>query len=371
MKTVRLGELIEISDLRNTDNKLFLEDVRGVSIEKKFIPTKANMDGVPLHNYKVVKPTWFCYVTVTSRNGGKISLAYQNLKENIIVSSSYEVFYVKDTNKLLPEYLFMLFNRSEFDRYSRFNSWGSARETFDFSELCLVEIPLPDLETQKQIVASYNGLRNVIDDNIALVEPLEKLCHAYIVDLKKKYPSVELKDFIEEVNNRNTDEKIHGDKLYGVSCEGKFIPSIAKQVDLDLSKYKLVHKYEFSYTLRIIIGSIAMYTEENPCIVSTSYYVFKVRDDKQKELLPEFLNMCYRRKEFFRYAEINSWGSAKDDFSFDEMCHVKIPLPPIEVQQSIVNIYNCAQEAKKIANEAKEELKKLCPALVQFAAKSA
>ena len=131
---VTLGEYVESSDERNSEGKYTLDDVRGISIQKKLIFTKADMQGVSLTPYKLLKPREFSYVTVTSRNGEKISLAINDTENTYIVSSSYENFRCKDVSKLLPEYLFLLLSRSEFDRYSRFNSWGSARETFDWSD---------------------------------------------------------------------------------------------------------------------------------------------------------------------------------------------------------------------------------------------
>ena len=198
---VRLGELIEECDERNSDNALTLDDVRGISIEKKFIPTKAEMSGVSLTPYKIVRNHWFCYVPVTSRNGGRISLAIYNESTPAIVSSSYSVFRSRNEEILLPEYLFLLFNRAEFDRYSRFNSWGSARETFDFSEMCRVEIPLPDIEVQRDLVAIYAGLQKIVAENDALISRLESVCHDFVVDCQNKYPKERLGKWIEEVNN--------------------------------------------------------------------------------------------------------------------------------------------------------------------------
>lgn len=145
-------DYIEICDERNSENKYSLDNVRGISIQKKLIPTKADMKDVSLTPYKLLKPYEFSYVTVTSRNGGKISLAMNDTDNTKVVSSSYENFRCKDCSKLMPEYLYLLLSRSEFDRYARFNSWGSARETFDWSELCRVKIPLPPLEVQQSIV---------------------------------------------------------------------------------------------------------------------------------------------------------------------------------------------------------------------------
>jgi type I restriction enzyme S subunit len=113
--------------------------------------TKADMEGVSLKPYYLVRPEYFAYVTVTSRNGEKISLAYNNSEDTYICSSSYIVFRVKDQVKLLPGYLNILLSRDEFNRYARFNSWGSARETFDWEEMCDVRIPIPDIDVQQYI----------------------------------------------------------------------------------------------------------------------------------------------------------------------------------------------------------------------------
>ena len=117
----RLGDLIELCEARNDDLQYGIEDVKGVSIQKIFIDTKANMEGVSLNPYYLVQPDDFVYVTVTSRNGEKITLAHNVTEKTYIVSSSYIVFKVKKTDLLLSDYLFMYFNRPEFDRYSRYN----------------------------------------------------------------------------------------------------------------------------------------------------------------------------------------------------------------------------------------------------------
>ena len=121
-KWVRLGDYIELRDERNSEGIYTLDNVRGISIEKKLIYTKADMKDVSLTPYKILKPKEFSYVSVTSRNGGKISLAINNTNRTYIVSSSYINFKCKDENLLKPEYLFLILSRSEFDRYSRFNS---------------------------------------------------------------------------------------------------------------------------------------------------------------------------------------------------------------------------------------------------------
>lgn len=150
-----IGTYIEEYDDRNSKEQYSLNDVRGISIEKKIIDTKANMDGVSLKPYKIFKTGTFCYVTITSRNSDKITITLNPDDSNYIVSSSYITFEVKDKKNLLPEFLYLWFCRSEFDRYARFHSWGSAREAFSFDEMKRTKIPLPPLEVQRAIVSIY------------------------------------------------------------------------------------------------------------------------------------------------------------------------------------------------------------------------
>lgn len=158
VEKVSLQEHIELCSERNGE-ALGLDSVRGVSIQKKFIYTKADMGNVSLKSYYVVKPNEFCYVPITSRNGDKISLAINDSQENYLVSSTYVVFRVKDTKKLNPKYLFLWLSTSEFDRYARFNSWGSAREAFDWTALESLEIPMPDITIQNGIVGILEAQR--------------------------------------------------------------------------------------------------------------------------------------------------------------------------------------------------------------------
>lgn len=176
MKHERIGDLITLSEERNDNLQYGVEDVRGVSIEKKFIFTKADMEGVSLRPYYLVKPDWFAYVPVTSRNGEKISLAFNNSKDTYICSSSYVVFGVKDHTKLHPGYLRILLSRDEFNRYARFNSWGSARETFDWMEMCDVKIPIPEISIQKAISEMFDVYTERKEINEKLKAQIKDLC---------------------------------------------------------------------------------------------------------------------------------------------------------------------------------------------------
>lgn len=362
-KMVRLGDYIELCDERNSEGKYTIDDVRGISTAKEFIPTKANLDGVSLTSYKLVHSFEFVYVADTSRRGDKIALALNTTDESLLISSIYTTFRSIDTKKLLPEYLFLLLSREEFDRFSRFNSWGSARETFDWSEFCRIQIPLPDISVQQELVDTYNGLKALAEQNEALIEPLTAACQAYIVDCKKKYPEVELGEYIEECKEKNRELSFSSKDARGVYSNGTFGKTLANLEGSNLASYKVVRANEIAYSNRINIGSIAQ-NDEKDIIVSPSYTVFRVIS---KEIMHKFLFIIFRRNEFFRSTLFFAIGTIKDDFSYERMTEVKIPLPPPEVQQAIVNIYHCAEEAKNIANTAREKMKTICPALVQRA----
>lgn len=182
-----LGEYIEQSELRNTDLKI--DNLLGISVNKVFMPSKANQNGLNLSNYKVVKEREFGYVSVTSRNGEKISIALLEGKTGV-VSSTYTVFKVKDFDELLPEYLFLFFKRPEFDRYARFHSWGSARETFDWNDMCDVKLPIPDIKIQEAIVTIYHTLeaRKRINEQLkASIKPIcPVLMRGVVLNTKKE-----------------------------------------------------------------------------------------------------------------------------------------------------------------------------------------
>ena len=366
---VCLGEYIELCDERNSDGVYKLDDIQGISTEKKFIATKANLDGVSLTSYKVVHSYEFAYVADTSRRGDKIALALNTTNNPVLISSIYTTFRSIDTEKLLPEYLFLLLSREEFDRFSRFNSWGSARETFDWSEFCRIQIPLPDIDIQQELVDTYNGLKALAEQNEALIKPLTEASQAYIVDCKKKYPEVELGEYIEPIDERNSDGVYKLDDIQGISTEKKFIATKANLDGVSLTSYKVVHSYEFAYVAdtsrRGDKIALALNTTNNPVLISSIYTTFRSIDTEK--LLPEYLFLLLSREEFDRFSRFNSWGSARETFDWSELCRVLIPLPPPEVQQAIVNLYNCAEEARNIATEAREKIKTLCPALVQRA----
>lgn len=172
--SVKIGKYLMPSDERNTLN-LSADSVRGLSVSKEMIETKANMNGVSVSNYKIVPPRYIAYVSDTSRRGDKMSLGFNRTEETFLVSSISTVFKT-DTRYLLPEFLMLYICRDEFDRYARFHSWGSARETFDWDEMCDVRIPIPSIELQQDIVNVYEAYLTRKKINEKLKNQIKDLC---------------------------------------------------------------------------------------------------------------------------------------------------------------------------------------------------
>lgn len=175
-----IGEYIEPCFEKNIYELYGLNAVKGISIQKCFIETKANMDDVSLKPYIIVEPNAFAYVPTTSRNGDKITIALNQSSVTYIVSSSYEVFKVKDVEQLVPEYLFLWLSRPEFDRYARYHSWGSAREVFTFADLCKVKTPIPPKPIQQGIVDIYHAQYERQDIAESLNKTLHEICPVLI-----------------------------------------------------------------------------------------------------------------------------------------------------------------------------------------------
>lgn len=361
MKYKRLGDYIQLVDNRNTDGKV--THLRGVSTTKQLIPSIANMTGVDITKYKVVRKGQFVYVADTSRRGEKIALAFNN-EEDCIVSSIYTTFEVIDTSELIPEFLFIYFNRAEFDRYARFNSWGSARETFDWETMCDVRLPIPGIEEQKKYVDIYKGLLNNQKAYEKSLDDLQLICDIKIQDLINKGQLKTLGNYIQQSDKRNTDLNVT--RLQGVSTAKKLIESKANTTGVNFAKYKIVRTGQFVYVAdtsrRGDKIALAMNWEDD-CIVSAIYTVFEVID--KEVLLPEYLFLYFQRPEFDRYARFNSWGSARETFDWDEMCQVKLPIPSMEVQKAIVTIFHTLQTRKRINEQLKDTIKPLCPILMK------
>ena len=171
----RLGDYIRPVDVRNRDLKV--TELVGLTIDKAFIPSVANVIGTDLSNYKVIcREQFACSLMQVSRDGKMPVAMFEG--DEAIMSPAYPMFEVIDKTILLPQYLMMWFSRSEFDREASFYAVGGVRGSLAWEDFCDMHIPVPDIERQWEIVAEYETLTNRIRLNEQMIEKLEATAQA-------------------------------------------------------------------------------------------------------------------------------------------------------------------------------------------------
>lgn len=355
----RLGDLIELVLDSNQDLKYGPDDVRGMTINKEVIKTKADVSNTDLTKYLIVHPNEFIYNPRT--HGKKIGFGFNDTKENFIISWNNIAFRVRDEKVVNPMYLFLHFNRSEWDREACFNSWGSSTEVFSWNALCDMNILLPELSIQQKYVNIYNAM--VINQQIyeKTIQDLKLVCDGYIESLKCKYPCEKIGKFIKLREEKNNNLELTNVK--GITVYKKFIDSNINMETIDFTKYKIVRKDDIAYvpTTNRNGDRLACAFAEEDCIISTIYNVIEV--DKTK-LNPRYLFLWFKRRELDRYARYNSWGSAREVIEYSDISDITIPIPPIEVQDGIANLSDIQKRKLDINDKLSDEIKKICPILI-------
>jgi len=359
----KLGELIE-PVLDNNKDLLYGEnDVRGMTITKEIIPTKANVSGTDLSKYIIVKPGEFIYNPRT--HGKKIGLGFNNTNENFIISWNNIAFRIKENakNTVIAGYLFLHFNRSEWDREACFQSWGSSTEVFSWETLCDMDIELPSKQIQQKYVNVYNTLLENQKYYEAGLDDLKLVCDSCIENLTKTIDLEPIEKYVIRKDEKNGE---NGTKnVMGVSTSKEFRKPTSKVNKNELSNYKVVKPREISFVQTTHNEKVFAYAFNNTnkdIVVSSVNEVFATDEAK---LLPEYLSMFFNRTEFDRYARYHSWGSARETFTWDDLINVKIPIASIDVQKSISNIYIVYKERKQINELLKEYIKNICPLLIK------
>jgi type I restriction enzyme S subunit len=360
LKKYKLGDYIERSTANNRLMKYGEDLIVGVTNDGVFSVPKGNVNGVDLKPYKIVNNGDFVYNPSRFDLG---SIAYR--KEGLcIVSHLYQIFHLNEEGKkkIDPDWLFFYLRRDEFRREVTFRNFGSQRPEFDFNDLSEIELPLPSLDIQKQYATVYQAACDNMNVYQSRLDSLKTVCDGYIERLRTEIKPQKIGKFINVVTESNTDNKYSF--VQGVESSGSFIETRANMYGVDTAKYTIVRKNFFAYNpSRINLGSIAMYTKEEPCVVSPMYQVFRIND--YNSLLPQYLMLWLSRKEFRRSTLFYAEGSVRDTFDMNLMCDVEIPIPSINIQQDIVNIYQCYIERQRIAAQMKEQIKALCPVLIR------
>ena len=365
LKKYKLGEYIERSTANNHSLKYKEDLIVGVTSDGVFSLPKGNVEGVDLKPYKIVNNGDFVYNPSRFDLG---SIAYRT-EGLCIVSHLYQIFHLNEKGKenIDPIWLFIYLRRNEFRREVTFSNFGSQRHEFNFNDLSDIDLPLPSIEQQRKYVDVYLALQKNLAAYQSKVEELKLVCDGYLDKLKVESEKLRIGEFIEQCDERNSDNIYGLDNLVGISTEKKFIDTKADMNGVSLDSYKVVRKNVFVYvpdtSRRGDKMALALNTEEKPLLISSIYTTFRCKDENR--LTPEYLFMYFSRPEFDRYARFNSWGSAREVFTMDDMNNVAIPIPDISVQREIVNIHRCYIERQRIAAQLKEQLNKLCPILIK------
>lgn len=171
-----IGDFIKLVDERNKGLKVI--NLVGLSISKQFIKSVANTIGTDMENYKIIRNNQFACSTMQVRRDKKMPLALYSENEPAIISQAYPVFEINDTSQLLPEYLMMWFIRSEFDREACFHAVGGVRGSLEWEDFCGMQLPIPTIEKQREIVREYHTIQNRIAVNNQLTSKLEETVQA-------------------------------------------------------------------------------------------------------------------------------------------------------------------------------------------------
>ena len=361
----KLGELIELVTETNSELKYKADNVRGMTITKEIIPTKANVKDTDLSKFLVVHPYEFIFNPRT--HGKKIGFGYNNSEDSFLISWNNIAFRVspKAKNRVLAEYLFLHFNRSEWDREACFRSWGSSTEVFSWDALCEMEVDLPPIGIQQMYVDIYNALCANQQSYERGLEDLKLTCDAFVENLRKTMEPAPIGQYLRPSDRRN-DINLPVDAVRGLTVSKAMIPTKANMNGVSLSNYKIVPPEAIAYvsdtSRRGDKMSLGYNNTDETFLVSSISTVFET--DKTF-ILPEYLMLYFSRDEFDRYARFHSWGSARETFDWDEMCDVRVPIPAIEIQQDIVSIYNAYAERKAINEKLKSQIQNICPILIK------
>lgn len=359
-----LGSLIEQSTDTNSDLLYGTDAVRGMTITKQIIPTKADVSSTDLSKFLIVSPEQFVYNPRT--HGKKIGFGYNDSSETFLISWNNIAFHVKPDKRsaVLPEYLFLHFNRSEWDREACYRSWGSSTEVFSWDALCEMEILLPPIKIQQKYVDIYNAMLANQRSYEQGLEDLKRAVFAEIDIIKHSEHKVPVGELLEEIDVRNTDGSITN--VQGINIEKQFIPSVADTSSVNLKNYKVVREGQFAYssmqTGRDECIRIALYDKETPILISPAYSVLQV---KEPSAVAEYIMLWFARPETDRYGWFASDASVRANLDLDRFYEIQIPMPDTAKQQAIANIFIAYMLRREINKQLKAQIKDICPILIK------
>lgn len=357
----KVGQLISVVDERN---EYGIDEFCGININKEFMPTAANTEGLDATKYKVVRENRFVFSGMQTGRDECIRISMYTKKDPILISPAYTTFEVTAKDVVIPMYFFLCFLSHEKDRYGAFLSDGSIRSNLDWPVFCDIELSLPSIPIQQKYVDVYNSMVANQQSYESGLGDLKRSFEALLDEYKHKAGKKSVKGILKEIDERNVSGLCTD--VQGINISKQFMPTLANTVDVDLTKYKCVKKGQFAFsgmqTGRDECIRIALYRGEEPIIISPAYSVFEVNDDC---IIPDYVMMWFSRKEIDRLGWFMSDGSIRTNLDLDRFYEIEIPVPDKPIQESIVNIYDVFNSRREINEKLKNQIKDICPILIK------
>lgn len=360
---IRLGDFIELYSERCGNPTLTVYDVSGINADKEFFEPSKQV-GADTSNYKNVPPNYFACNLMHVGRDKVLPITLNHSGKTKVVSPAYTIFQLKENAPVLMDYFFMMLKSKERDRYFWFHTDSSVRDGMSWDDLCDIEIELPPLAIQQKYVDVYQAM---LANQQSYEQGLEDLKVAFdsILDKEKhKAKMIAVGELLTEIDRRNDDGAI--DDVKGININKQFMPTVANTTNVNLRHYKVVEKGQIAYsgmqTGRDECIRIALQNSGQPIIVSPAYTVFEVNKNC---VLPEYFMMWFSRSESDRRGWFMSDSSIRSNLDLDRFYETQIPVPSIDKQRAIVDIYKTYVERKSIGNRLKERIKNICPILIK------
>lgn len=360
----KLGELIEITTETNSDGLFGADNVKGMTITKKIIPTKADVSATDLRNFLVIRPGEFVFNPRT--HGKHIGFGYNDTAESFIITWNNIGFRIKEEMREIvsSEYLFLHFSRDEWDREACYRSWGSSTEVFSWESLCEMELDLPALPVQQKYVDIYKAMAANQESYERGLEELKRSIDGFMDGIKHSARKRYVGELLEEIDIRNDDGAIKS--VQGINITKQFMSSVADINGVNLKNYKIVNKGQFAYsgmqTGRDQCIRIALYQEDAPIIISPAYTVLQVKD---RSVLAEYIMIWFSREESDRRGWFMSDASIRSNLDLNRFYETELPIPGIEVQRAVTKLYDVYIMRRGISERLKAQIKDICPILIR------
>lgn len=361
LTSIKIGKYIELYSKKCNIPNLTNDDISGVNKDKEFFEP-SNQIGNDTSKYKIVPPGYFACNLMHVGRDVVLPIAYNHSSKNKIVSPAYHVFKFIENDEISSKYFFLCLKSSEKDRYFWFNTDSSVRDGMSWEDFIDVVIELPPLQIQQKYVDVYDAMVANQQSYEHSLEDLKLVCDAYIEELRRELPCESIGPYIRRRNEKNENNEIT--LFQGINVDHVFIEP--KRIAVNSEKGSIVRNGQFAFNkvMKAHNTKLPIALREGPdCVVSNSYQIFEVINNNI--LLSKYLMLWFNRAETQRYAGFISFGTTRDIFTFEDMCEISIPIPDINLQQDIVDIYDVYQRRISINEKLKQQIKDICPILIK------